>query len=514
MKRIFPYLLPTLASVLFAVVLASAYTMGPRMLNMDGDLGRHLTVGEYILDTHTIPLHDIFSHTLPGEALTPHEWLSQVLFTLFFRLFGLSGPVLLSAVCVSLAIWITFRAAFIKSESLLAALFCVVIGMAASSLHWLTRPHIFTFLFLALWLKGLEQMRYGRKGYIPAWIWMTLLMLIWANMHGAFIAGFAVWLIYGVSYCWDRWVERDEADYSSGFGRIFLITGGMSFFATLINPDGPGLWKTSIGYLGNQYLVGHTAEYLSPNFHLSTFWPFLLMLMMGLALFGLADKRRRTVDLVLFIAWGAMALISARNIPLFVLVSVPLLSVTLKEVVDLFGEQAKFFDNLRSFDRRLSRVESAARGLVWPILIVVIAFFLTGIGFGRESNRFDSRVFPVAAVDWLADHPQQGEVFNYFPWGGYLLYRNWPETRVFIDGQTDFYGESLTRSYEQVISLQPGWEDVLAKYGVGWVLIPADEPLSSELARRSEWKEVYHDPLVAGIIMTSDKPANLEAASK
>lgn len=52
-------------------------------------------------------------------------------------------------------------------------------------------------------------------------------------------------------------------------------------------------------------------------------------------------------------------------------------------------------------------------------------------------------------------------MFNYFTWGGYLLYRQWPERRVFIDGQADFYGEAFTRKYGQVICAQEGWEAVL-----------------------------------------------------
>ena len=85
------------------------------------------------------------------------------------------------------------------------------------------------------------------------------------------------------------------------------------------------------------------------------------------------------------------------------------------------------------------------------------------------------------AADWLDKHPQHGKMFNYFTWGGYLLYREWPEQKVFIDGQTDFYGEALTRQYERVITLAPGWEDVLNQYHVRWVLIPPGGPLASAL---------------------------------
>ena len=59
---------------------------------------------------------------------------------------------------------------------------------------------------------------------------------------------------------------------------------------------------------------------------------------------------------------------------------------------------------------------------------------------------------------YLEDNQPEGNMFNYFTWGGYLLFELWPEKPVFIDGQTDFYGETFTRQYEQVITLDDGWQ--------------------------------------------------------
>jgi hypothetical protein len=111
--------------------------------------------------------------------------------------------------------------------------------------------------------------------------------------------------------------------------------------------------------------------------------------------------------------------------------------------------------------------------------------FVLGIplDFGRQGNHFDQAVFPVSAADWLERQPQTGAMFNYFPWGGYLLYRFWPSERVFIDGQTDFYGERLTRQYEQVITLAGGWQNVLSRYRVDWVMV-ASACRSGELGER------------------------------
>jgi len=94
-------------------------------------------------------------------------------------------------------------------------------------------------------------------------------------------------------------------------------------------------------------------------------------------------------------------------------------------------------------------------------------------------------------VEWLKAHPQAGEMFNPFDWGGYLSLEL-PEKKVFIDSQGDVYGEVFIRKYEQVITLAPGWQGILDEYQVRWALVNADWPLAGALAAEG-WQEVYRD---------------------
>jgi hypothetical protein len=98
----------------------------------------------------------------------------------------------------------------------------------------------------------------------------------------------------------------------------------------------------------------------------------------------------------------------------------------------------------------------------------------------------------VNAVNFIRANGIEGNMFNQFNWGGYLLYRLWPEQMVFIDGQTDFYGEALSREYVQVESLQPGWENVLSKYNVSWVVTQNDQPFENALLEDG-WDVLYED---------------------
>lgn len=495
------FLLPRLQDILFIGIFISVFMLGFRMINMDGDLGRHLTIGAYILDQRIIPTQDIFSHTMAGSPMVPHEWLSEVFFALAFRWLGFNGVVLLAAFVIALAISVIYRQAYAQSHMLVLSAILTILAAAASSLHWLVRPHLFTFLLLPFWVAGLERIRNGK---MRAWWIMPMMMWLWANLHGAFIAGFTVWLIELAGFAWDRFFQNPEQDFAPGYLKYMLFIGGSSILASLINPAGIHLWQTSIGYLQNDYLVGHTMEYLSPDFHEISTWPFLLMLIAAILILGIRRNRIPAVHLFLVAAWAGMGLISARNIPLFAVISTPILAGAASTWIKQEPRCIRFW----SFENKLRVVEKTLRGGLWPVAAVVILVVMVQSGLPNSSpnmpNAYDPKVFPVQAANWLEDHPQKGDVFNYFPWGGYLLYRSWPTTRVFIDGQTDFYGEALTRKYETVLTLSDGWQDVLAEYHIQWILMPTSSELVQTLSTETAWKVEYQDETAAVLVRRNE----------
>jgi hypothetical protein len=95
-------------------------------------------------------------------------------------------------------------------------------------------------------------------------------------------------------------------------------------------------------------------------------------------------------------------------------------------------------------------------------------------------------------------------MFNQIQWGGYILYAR-PGFRVFIDGQTDFYGEELSREYLRVVNGRPGWEEILARYDVSWTLTARAAPLNQLLALDPAWERSYADS-VATVFHRRENP--------
>jgi hypothetical protein len=524
------FLLPRLSEMFFLAVFVGVVMLGPRIFHGDGDLGRHITIGDYILDNQTIPTRDIFSHTMTSEHLTPHEWLAQVIFALAHRLLGLDGVVLFSALMIATTFTLCYRQCLQRSGLVLVSLIFAFLAAATASLHWLARPHIFTLLFVVLWTGVLESLRRGKS---QRWYLLPVLMLLWANTHGAYIAGFVIWAIYLVGELWEVWKHRQAKGQQSLESQVeepasqrshpklplrlksILAAGLISLPVTLLNPAGLHLWDTTFGFLRSRYLVAVTFEYQSPNFHASYAWPFLLMIVLSLLLLGLGSGFRASssqlnngksnpssvVSILLLAAWTAMGLYSARNIPIYALLAAPILA----EIIGHNLTGGLKLERFVQFNQRLSNVEATLKAGFWPIVgVILITLALMGgarLDYDQQGNRYDPAVFPVEAVDWLELHPPAGNGFNYFIWGGYLLYRSWPERTVFIDGQTDFYGEALSRQYVQVVTLTGDWESILEQYQVTWVLMPAGSALVKTLRDHPDWGVAYQDSTAAVLII-------------
>jgi hypothetical protein len=474
---------PRLQDILFILIFLFLILFGSNLFR-DGDPGRHITVGNYMIENRTIVTSDIFSTTMAGQPITPHEWLAQLAFGVSYKILGLAGVVFLISLVISISIVLVYREVVKRGIPHLWAIFLAIWCAAMTSAHWLARPHVFTFLFLALWTPGLLQLSKGEKKTI----WQfPLIMLIWANTHGAFIAGFLVWGAIVAGWVWEH---RASIKAEKTLLYKLILTGVVAFLATFFNPAGWKLWATSIGYITNRYLTQFTQEYRSLDFHNINAWPFLIFVAVSFIILTRSWKKLPLSESFLLASWFPLALYSGRNMPLFAIIAVPIMAGYSVPRVSAIS----FLKNLVT---PIKNLEIHLKGFLWSFIVVLTIFLLLFSGhkldYPREGYNFNSSEFPVAAVAWLENNPQNGNMFNFCRWGGYLLYRQWPQQNVFIDGQTDFYGETLTRQYEQVISAQEGWKEILDSYQVQWMIIPPGTSLALKLYTESEWVPLYQD---------------------
>jgi len=191
-------------------------------------------------------------------------------------------------------------------------------------------------------------------------------------------------------------------------------------------------------------------------------------------------------------AFAGLALYSSRMLPIFAIISVPIAAQTISIWLKQDFPTSRFF----VIEKNINTINEESDGLVWVLAVFLAVTFLfrsqISIDAGNKGNNFDPKFFPVDAVTWLEAHPQNGDMFNEFDWGGYLLLRLWPQYQIFMDGHTHIYGEALTREYEQVITVDDDWQATLNKYDVKWAIVRSDTKISGALEDNG-WKILYTD---------------------
>ncbi|MGE5071907.1 MAG: hypothetical protein ACM3MF_00630, partial [Anaerolineae bacterium] len=461
------------------LILAAAMAAGWRTLNGDGDLPRHLVTGQVIVETRSIPRHDIFSYYYQGRTYVAHEWVADVIYYLFYKLLGLGGVVLLTAILIATTFFILYSAMVAEHNERFVTMGLLAWGVVCSYWHWVARPHLFTMLFLALWLVLVDRIARGQA--VKLWL-LPVLMLVWSNTHSAFIAGFLVLVAYMAGWVWDYVVERPAADPAVLKRLSFMF--GLSFLASLVNPFGIETWGMMTSYVNNTALMSIINDTKPPVFTDPQVRSEFLLMLLSLLLLGMQRSGIRAGRAFLLVGTTALAMTSGRNIHLYAVVAPFVLAGPAIEVV---GSGIK-----RRFAAATASVESQLRGVAWPVMTALACVALLAVGKIGKDYYFEPARFPVDAVTWLEDNPQSGRMFNDFDWGGYVVWRLWPEQADFIDGKSDLSGEA-TRDYLTVQDLGPGWQGILDRYDVRWAIIPTDSALSSRLIQDG-WAVLYQDP--------------------
>lgn len=474
-----------MGDVLFATLFFTATKLGSNLTHRDGDLGRHIRLGRSIIDTGQIPRIDIYSHTAAGGEMIPHEWIAQAAFAAIERWFGFDGIGVLVAVVAALPWVILYRWMVRRGHPVAISAGLALLGASASIVHWAARPHIFTWLFVVVWVLLLEDLRKGNRRQV--WV-LVPLTILWANTHGAFIVGF---ILIGIHFV-GAVLEHKNAHESRERQKHLLLVLMTTIAASLINPAGFKTILNSFAYTGESFLLQFTNEYNSPDFHSFLFWPFLAMIALTIVL----RVKWSPTTLLLTLAWTAFALYSFRNIPLYAMVVTPLLA----------GGLSSWWEGRDRIARRgrlaeYSRIERQVSG--GPVALVFVALVIFGMARGPGSAyAFEPGFFPIAALESVGDDPPGERIFNEFQWGGYIEFCCHPEVPVFIDGQTDYYGADLTMEYDETIKGTRSWRMIFDKYGIDWVLISPDAGLAQALVEANDWVESYRDDTAVVFVPT------------
>lgn len=481
-----PTLHPSLPAMLFAIVaLLVPLLTGEVMVGADGDPARHIRHGATILAQRDVIRNDPFSFTKSGQPFVGFEYGSQILLTLGHELGGTAGMVVVATLIIAGTLALLLGWLLRKGVDPLLAATTTMLVAVLTNIHWLARPHIFSWPLTLALVAMLESER------LPRWRWWALLFVFWVNLHGAFVFGWLLIGMYLAGHAVEAFGSKDPASKRVEVCRAkaLLPILGIAVLASLVNPYGWHLPQHVVQFFGDPWLRRLTEEFLSPDFHSRELYPFLLALLGIMALLALRPRPHWT-HLIVILGTVGMALISQRNIVQFGLLAVPLIAL----------DQNGFWRGRIGASRFATNFAAAARtGATWPwVAGVTVLLLALAASRGRIGDRvlipegFSPSRFPVAAVAAARESGMQGRIINEFTWSGYVLYE-WPEMKVFIDGGSDFYGGELLRTYRDIVNLQPGWRDSLDAWRIDLALTATGRAFTEELLREPGWVPRFCD---------------------
>jgi hypothetical protein len=502
------FLLPSARDVIFLLLFWSvlAGPLSNRPL-ADADIGWHIRTGEQILATHSVPRTDPFSSTMQGQPWFAWEWLYDAVLGVLYHTCGLNGVVWLCALLVAsifvFLLWLLLK----RGTGLPLAIVLMLLAEAAATIHLYARPHIVSWLFSLLWFEALERWEQpGARRWLP-WFFPAS-MLLWVNLHGGWIFGLILLGTYALAALLESLRTADpfaricRSKRAHALGRALL----WSVLATLVNPYGWRLHAHVYRYLSDRYLMNRISEFQSPDFHGWAERCFGTILL--LALIAFAGNRRALPlrHLLVTLLVVCAGLYSSRNLPvssmLLALIVGPILwenFVSLAEKPGGWTWVRGWVGRIRSFSERMCAQEFELHGHLWPVVAVIAALVVCLQG-GRLGSRqliqarFDPQKLPVAAVTNLQQGKSTEPVFSTDAWGGYLIYRLYPERKVMVDDRHDLYGSGRVREYLTLVQGEPGWEKVLENWPIKTALLPARSTLANLLRELpQEWRLVYED---------------------
>ncbi len=461
----------------------------------DPDFWWHLKTGQYLVESRSIPATDMFSTFHTGKEWVTHEWLSQLFIYGAYELVGFGGLIVLFAGIVTGAFLISYRRFRHLVPHPYVAGLALLLGAFATLPTWGVRPQMFSLLLASVFLLILD--RFSRTGGRRGLYWLVPLTVVWVNLHGGFALGLGLILLtvvglgleggmvlgWSVKTIWNR-------------VRPLVAIWVACLFSVALNPNGVRIYSYPFETIKSRAMMKYIGEWWSPDFHLLMFQPLASLIFLTLVVLALSRKHKSLKDLLLLSVTGLAALRSGRNVGFFALVAIPMLA-----------EHSWEWLRVQRWGKWLTEPEAREEGKTAALKIAlnIILLVIAPVGFalsrvavnGSKQGRVNYDSFPAAAVDFMMARDLPQPLYNEYGWGGYLIWRAYPQYKVYIDGRADVYGDRFLEEYLMIHGGQKNWRELFERNGIRTALVNPNSPIASLLRQEPGWQKLFEDPQAA-----------------
>jgi hypothetical protein len=444
----------------------------------------HLATGRWIVQHHAVPHTDPFSFATAGKRWVAHEYLTDVLMFFLHRAGGFVAIAVANALLLTAAFAIVAHAA--RSSRWIAYAAAWFAALAARPAFAL-RPQSISLVFGAtfLWI-----IREALRQHKPRWlIALPCLMLLWVQLHAGYLLGIGFLGLLLLSEVLDWLFKRGE---STPREWLPLAAAGIACVAVVpMNPN--GFTMLTFPFFVMRMKINQTIlEWRSPNLHDPHLYPFVALAVVTLLALLVSRERYRPGQFVVYAALLAAAWASARNIPVFCLVAALLLAEHLR------------LPSSETISRKLSL---RLRTVVAALVLGCAGYFCahaaaSGLAFQAMAEK---NLYPRGAVSFVADHSLPANLLNDYTFGGYMIWRLYPEYQVYVDGRADLYGDEFLAQYVEIYNAERDPQPFLDRNRINTVVLSPSAGLTiilRMLTVQGGWKLEYEDPRAVIFIRT------------
>jgi hypothetical protein len=443
----------------------------------DPDIWWHMRNAQYLFQHHQFPRRDLYSFTVAGHPWINHEWLSELPFYLAYRAFGLVGLKSLTFITVDVIFLLLLCLCYRESRNFKASVAACCFSTFLATVSFGPRTILFGYVYLLVLLIVLQRLRL--QGKAPLWI-IPPLFCLWANTHGSWSLGLILFFLIGASgFVGGSWGRIDSQRWTPSQVRNLIVTAVASFAALFVNPFGWRLVYYPFDLAFKQKLnIAHVQEWVSVDFH-DLRGKLVLILILGLLLAALLRNRRWNLGEVLVLLFALYSgLTYIRFLVLLGIVAAPIIA----KALDFFPPYRPELETPR------------VNAMVIFVMLGLMVYF-----WPREAKVRSSveETYPAGVLPYLKAHPPQGNVLNFYLWGGYLGWHD-PEMKDFVDSRVDIFEYAgVLKDYLGLLgvdAVQKRPEAILEKYKIDYVLFPPSDGTNPNLVGGNLVYVLEHDP--------------------
>ncbi len=479
-------LLVLLAWVAAAVAVYSFRTAEP-------DLWGHLCYGRLFLENGGRIVADPFAYTTEGRQWSTHEYLAQMALAQVYLWFGPGGLIGLKCVLGALAVLCLYGC--LRSTCTDPRLWAPLLTLTSLSLcRWCQfRPQLFTYFLFAFYVMTLFRYLLGQTRLI--WV-LPLLMPLWVNLHGGFLAGIgAVGLALAghlLQAC-NREGFRLKSLAAAFWPLLLVLLGCLA--GSLVNPLGWRLWPYLATEFGHKDNGKYLQEWQPVSIQEQPWTAALLALVLGLLLVLTLLAQRSNKRIADLAPWQwllsclpltVMALQSQRHIPILTIWVTPVLGLLAQAAADCWESRPLW-----------ERTWLGVTGLIGIATLLMFHAVLSDPLPRISTAGALGKTNPHGVMTVLREIKATGNLYTPLWWGSYFTWELYPHIKVSMDGRnvTLFAPEDVTENLKFYLE-EDAALNIPLKRGrpfPNFLVVPADSPVLDRVRKDSEWSLLYED---------------------